>query len=34
MDVFTEVFGEEAFVRERPAWSGGAVVTDLFEGLR
>jgi LmbE family N-acetylglucosaminyl deacetylase len=34
MEVFTEVFGEEAFVRANPAWSGGEVETDLFAGLR
>ena len=34
MEVFAEVFGEEAFVRERPAWTRGEVETDLFAGLR
>jgi LmbE family N-acetylglucosaminyl deacetylase len=34
MEVFAEVFGEEAFVRERPAWDGGPPVDDLFAGLR
>jgi hypothetical protein len=34
MEVFSEVFGEEAFVRERPAWDGGPPVDDLFAGLR
>jgi hypothetical protein len=34
MEVFSEVFGDEAFVRERPAWDGGPPVDDLFAGLR
>ena len=34
IEVFTQVFGEEAFVRARPAWEGGSPVTDLFAGLR
>ena len=33
-DVFTEVFGEEAFVRVNPPWTGGEVEDDLFAGLR
>ncbi|MFN2537669.1 MAG: PIG-L family deacetylase [Mycobacteriales bacterium] len=34
MEVFSEVFGEEAFVRQHPAWTGGEPETDLFAGLR
>jgi len=35
MDVFTEAFGREAFVRHSPAWTPGSPqVDDLFEGLR
>jgi LmbE family N-acetylglucosaminyl deacetylase len=33
MDVFTQVFSSEAFVRERPAWTGGEPDTDLFAGV-
>jgi LmbE family N-acetylglucosaminyl deacetylase len=34
MDVFTEAFGKEAFVRHQPPWTGGAPDEDLFAGLR
>ncbi|MCU1601788.1 MAG: LmbE family protein [Frankiales bacterium] len=35
MDVFTEAFGREAFVRHFPAWAPGEPqVDDLFAGLR
>jgi LmbE family N-acetylglucosaminyl deacetylase len=34
MEVFSRVFGEEAFVRASPTWAGGPAETDLFAGLR
>jgi LmbE family N-acetylglucosaminyl deacetylase len=35
MEVFTEAFGREAFVRHSPAWTPGEPQTDdLFDGLR
>jgi hypothetical protein len=34
MELFTDMFGVEAFVRAVPSWTGGPVSADLFEGLR
>ncbi len=34
LEVFRDAFGTEAFTRERPAWTGGAPLSDLLDGLR
>jgi LmbE family N-acetylglucosaminyl deacetylase len=34
MEIFTEAFGKEAFVRHTPPWTGQQPDTDLFAGLR